>query len=62
MHLMDSHGQEATFQELDEDQTADINNNDSYPSVSSKLVIEDEEANRMVMPNFSYIYACFPTI
>ena len=62
MHSMDSHGNIAAFQALDEDQTTSINNNDSYPSVSSELLIEDEEANQMVMPNFAYIYACSSTM
>ena len=32
-----------------------LNGNDFHPSISSKPLIEDEEAHQTVMPNFAYI-------
>ena len=34
-----------------------LNGDDSHPRISSKLLIEDEEANRMVEPKFTYRYS-----
>ena len=38
-----------------------LNGNDLHPNISSESLIEDEEAHRMFMPNFAYIYACSST-
>ena len=39
-----------------------LNNNDSHQSISSKPLIEDEQAHQTVTPNFAYIYACSSTM
>ena len=39
-----------------------LNGDDSHPSVSSEPLIEDEEANQTIRPNFTYIYACSSTM
>ena len=35
-----------------------LNGDNSHPSVLFEPLIEDEEAHRMVTPNFAYKYAC----
>ena len=35
-----------------------LNSNDSHPSVSFELLIEDEDLNPMAMPNFVYKLRC----
>ena len=39
-----------------------LNSNDSYPSVSSEPLMEDEESNPTITPNFVYKLRCSSTM
>ena len=39
-----------------------LSDNDSHPSISSELLIEDEESNPMAKPNFAYKLTCSLTM